>query len=392
MIDYKEKYIKYKNKYLMLKGGKVNNFYIDNLKIEIINKLKLIGPFTDLNISTVIKNIIIKKSIDVDINKIDDNEYIKTLSYYKILKDFYKGTQLLINKIDNAKKKSENKKLNIIAPGDSPIKPIIYMLIYDKINNYNIFNNINLYCFPLSLQLNNISMIEEFKKYINEKLKLLIDEKKNIREEYLCFINSKENNPNIIDGVDDKDEDEEEDEDEDNYSIGTADDSQALKREIINKYIGNIIFMDVMVEGKTIKFIIDELDFPHDIKRILNDELQDNSFDLSQNPSALLSLVMENDDNNKRLFTKQLNGNSMYNHIINLKYYYDPYGCLQYIMNSENTGTRCIEKKIFMEDENENNEINNFNDFSSIGCEDFIYDAILFYVWNKKKYDFLTRL
>jgi hypothetical protein len=275
----KNKYIKYKNKYLSLKNDIDNNQIggyknIDIIKNLIYKKLKLLNEDT----------------LKIEMSRINniDNPNIN------ILQDFYEGSnkikKLFEERLDKYKKyKKQNNinndtiinKLNIISPGDSPSKIIIYFEIL------NLVNDCVFYSFPLSTSESQNNNTNKIIKYVKNNLKLL-------------FKYWKHNNDNNID----------------------------------NEYNEDYIIFDYIASGSSLKNYV----LPA-INKKLPEQLPSGNFLFfnynydDKKPDEEIQSIIEED--------LQVFNDNMH-HFLNLSYFYNK--CLGYLMHAENYNSRCLDK------------------------------------------------
>lgn len=291
---FKNKYIKYKNKYLLLKN-EINNYQIggykniDIIKNLIYKKLKLLNEDTLQTEMSRINNI--------------DNPNIE------ILQDFYEGSnkikKLFEDRLDKYKKyKKQNNinndtiinKLNIISPGDSPSKIIIYFEIL------NLIEDCIFYSFPLSTSESQNNNTDKIIKYVKNNLKPL-------------FKYWKHNN-----------------------------DNNKIDNNINNQYNEDYIIFDYIASGSSLKNYV----LPA-INKKLPEQLPSGNF-----------LFYNYNYNNKKpdeerqsIIAEDLKifNDNMHN-FLNLSYFYDK--CLGYLMHAEEYSSRCLDK--FNPSTNKNSE------------------------------------
>ena len=392
-----DKYLKYKNKYINLKmklnqkGGVCSvNTDINKLEDSIRNRLKEINLE---NAKEYLFNDIIKYSKNIDSEKINDEEYIKTLKYFKIIKSFVKGILVLKEEMRKKMRRENFKKYDVISPGDSPTKIILMCKLL------KILENFNFYSFPLSINSSHNS--NELDNYIKSCLGPLIDEIKNKEEKFLNEISNLKSE--FI--LDDDQINEVKNQkkiailetvpleisefelgndwsDSDTAEVDPVRYYIQKEEELLKNYFGNLLYLDYIATGNTWYSIASLFSFSKEVNNYFNEQFDNDIYNFGDNPykksiaTDIISLERNMIlTNNRSMFFKNM---------INLIFFFDD-NCNDFITNAEKYRSRCLKKMsdiTNLEPENEviDNLIFNNKDAEvfNVNCEDFIIDSIMF--------------
>ena len=404
-----EKYLKYKNKYINLKmkinqksGGCIVNSDLNKLEKSIRNRLKKINL---IDAKKYLFNDIIKYTNNVDNEKINDEEYIKTLKYFTIIKSFVKGILVLREEMKKKINREYFENYDVISPGDSPTKIILMCKLL------KILENFNFYSFPLSIKSNNSN---ELDKYIKSCLKPLIDVIKNKEQMFLNDINSlksefmldddqineAKNSKKIailetislerseLELVNDWSDSDTAEVDPVRYYI-------EQEEELLKKYFGNLLYFDYIATGNTWYSILSVFSFSKEVKNYFNEQLDNDIYNFGDNSykkiiateiiSSERDMILKNNQSSV-IFTDK------FKNMINLIFFFDN-NCNDFIIDAEKYKSRCLKKMSNITNLEPENEVidslifsNNDEEVSNINCEDFIIDSIIFLCIEKTKF------
>ena len=369
-----------------------------------------------------------------DLKYEDIRPYVEKMDseYRNILYDFCNGCSILNSYLKKYIGINTDFEYNILCPGDSPSKIILYNeIIYRN-------TNINFYNFPLSLttggSANNtyiLSMLSEFNKKIDDEYKIYLEQRRIITGEYNIYLSEINSMNNINEGEKMISKINEED---NKLSTNTFESStinninninnlknynenSKLKmkkyiefrtskykyenklKDIKNDFLKKFLFMDYILEGNTFYKLINFLNFTEDIKIELQEQLlyiteqKCKNRNMAQllktlNPNFPIyvnglnmyrNYVKKGNSQAIRYIKKNNNNESIFKHnylnFYNLHSYFDK--SLQYIRNAEEHSCRCVNKTY----KNRTEIMNNTDE-----CEKFIYGAILCRLYQQKRF------